>query len=278
MAEKTLYISDLDGTLLAPGACLTPKTADILNRLINAGGFFTAATARVLIGLKLLDLSGVNWNVPFVLGNGSMLYDMARRRVVETLDIPPDTIRRVLDICEAYGKTPLLYQVKGDDVLGVAAGVTSEGERAFMNKRNARFPGCIRIVPAYEPEEGGFYFSMQDTREKMEALAAALRQVPDIRTVVYRDVYMENNWFMEIFHAGAGKDVAMKALKERLGVTRVVAFGDNLNDLPMLKAADYACVVANGLPEAKAEADEVIGGNDEDGVAMAIARMEGLSC
>ena len=46
----------------------------------------------------------------------------------------------------------------------------------------------------------------------------------------------------------------------------------------MLKAADVACVVANGLPEAKAQADEVIGGNDEDGVAMAIARMEGLAC
>ncbi len=119
---------------------------------------------------------------------------------------------------------------------------------------------------------------MQDTREKMEALAAALRDVPGIQTVVYRDVYMENNWFMEIFHAGAGKDAAMRSLRERLGATRVVAFGDNLNDLPMLKAADVACVVANGLPEAKAQADEVIGGNDEDGVAMAIARMEGLAC
>ena len=55
MTEKTLYISDLDGTLLAPGACLTPKTVDILGRLIDAGGLFTAATARILIGLNLLD-------------------------------------------------------------------------------------------------------------------------------------------------------------------------------------------------------------------------------
>ena len=278
MTEKTLYISDLDGTLLAPGACLTPKTVDILGRLIDAGGLFTAATARILIGLNLLDLSGVKWNVPFVLGNGSMLYDMSRRKVVETRALSPDTIRRVLDICAGYGKTPLLYLVHADEVMGVSTGVTSEGERAFMDKRNARFPGCIRILPAYEPETGGFYFSMQDTREKMEALAAALRDVPGIQTVVYRDVYMENNWFMEIFHAGAGKDAAMRSLRERLGATRVVAFGDNLNDLPMLKAADVACVVANGLPEAKAQADEVIGGNDEDGVAMAIARMEGLAC
>ena len=179
MTEKTLYISDLDGTLLAPGACLTPKTVDILGRLIDAGGLFTAATARILIGLNLLDLSGVKWNVPFVLGNGSMLYDMSRRKVVETRALSPDTIRRVLDICAGYGKTPLLYQVHADEVMGVSTGVTSEGERAFMDKRNARFPGCIRILPAYEPETGGFYFSMQDTREKMEALAAGCPGHPD---------------------------------------------------------------------------------------------------
>ncbi len=275
---KTLYISDMDGTLLAPGARLTPKTVEILQRLMEKGGYFTAATARTLIGLNMLDLSGVDWTVPFVLGNGSMLYDVVRRRVVETLDIAPETIRRILDICESYGKTPMLYQVHGHEVQGVTTGVTSEGERSFMEVRNARFPDCIRIVPAYEPENGGFYFSMQDTRERMDSLAAALAGIPGVQTVVYRDVYMENNWFMEIFHAAAGKDVSMKALKDRLGADRVVAFGDNLNDLPMLRAADVACVVANGLPEVKAQADEIVGANDADGVALAIARMEGWTC
>ena len=166
----------------------------------------------------------------------------------------------------------------GHEVQGVTTGVTSEGERSFMEVRNARFPDCIRIVPAYEPENGGFYFSMQDTRERMDSLAAALAGIPGVQTVVYRDVYMENNWFMEIFHAAAGKDVSMKALKDRLGADRVVAFGDNLNDLPMLRAADVACVVANGLPEVKAQADEIVGANDADGVALAIARMEGWTC
>ena len=132
MTEKTLYISDLDGTLLAPGACLTPKTVDILGRLIDAGGLFTAATARILIGLNLLDLSGVKWNVPFVLGNGSMLYDMSRRKVVETRALSPDTIRRVLDICAGYGKTPLLYQVHADEVMGVStAGIHGQAQRPF---------------------------------------------------------------------------------------------------------------------------------------------------
>ena len=67
-------------------------------------------------------------------------------------------------------------------------------------------------------------------------------------------------------------DEAM-GLIETLGMVPAIYGAD-----AMLKAADVACVVANGLPEAKAQADEVIGGNDEDGVAMAIARMEGLAC
>ena len=46
----------------------------------------------------------------------------------------------------------------------------------------------------------------------------------------------------------------------------------------MLRAADVACVEANRLPEVKAQADEIVGANDADGVALAIARMEGWTC
>ena len=48
---------------------------------------------------------------------------------------------------------------------------------------------------------------------------------------------------------------------------RVVAFGDNINDLPMLRAADVAVAVGNALPEVKAAADIVICFNTEDSVA-----------
>ena len=47
----------------------------------------------------------------------------------------------------------------------------------------------------------------------------------------------------------------------------MVAFGDNLNDLPMLRQADVACVVRNGAPGALQAADIVLPSNDEDGVA-----------
>ncbi len=49
-----------------------------------------------------------------------------------------------------------------------------------------------------------------------------------------------------------------------------MAFGDNLNDIPMLQVADVAVAVDNALPETKAAADVVIGPNTADSVALYI--------
>ena len=47
----------------------------------------------------------------------------------------------------------------------------------------------------------------------------------------------------------------------------VVAFGDDLNDVDMLRGCGTGVAMANALDEVKLAADEVCGGNDEDGVA-----------
>lgn len=43
---KTLYLSDLDGTLLTPQACLSAFTAETVRRLLREGMAFSYATAR----------------------------------------------------------------------------------------------------------------------------------------------------------------------------------------------------------------------------------------
>lgn len=43
---KTLYISDLDGTLLGNDAAVSPESTEMLNEAISAGAMFSVATAR----------------------------------------------------------------------------------------------------------------------------------------------------------------------------------------------------------------------------------------
>ena len=71
--------------------------------------------------------------------------------------------------------------------------------------------------------------------------------------------------------AGATKANGARRLKEGLGCSSMVCFGDGLNDIPLLEEADVRCAVANAVPEARAAATRVIGANTENGVARWLA-------
>ena len=81
----------------------------------------------------------------------------------------------------------------------------------------------------------------------------------------YLDVY-NGAWYLEIFSDRASKANGIRFLREKYGFERVVAFGDNLNDLSMFEAADVRIAVGNAREELKAAADLVIGDNRNDGV------------
>ena len=99
----TLYISDLDGTLLHDNQQVSPFSASVINRAIERGLLFSLATARSLIGLGMLDLQGIHWNTPLVLMNGVMLYDMASRAILQSCEMPPDAVAAVLAAGRAAG-------------------------------------------------------------------------------------------------------------------------------------------------------------------------------
>lgn len=143
----TLYISDLDGTLLHDNQQVSPFSASVINRAVERGLLFSLATARSLIGLGMLDLQGIHWNTPLVLMNGVMLYDMASRAILQSCEMPPDAVDAVLAACAAEGKNPFLYRVEDGRLHACFTELTSEGERVFLAKRGARFPECFRQRP-----------------------------------------------------------------------------------------------------------------------------------
>lgn len=70
-------------------------------------------------------------------------------------------------------------------------------------------------------------------------------------------------------NAGSGKTAAITALSKMSGISisDIAAFGDDSNDVEMLKLCGIGVAVANAVPEAFESADEVTLSNDEDGVA-----------
>ena len=81
--------------------------------------------------------------------------------------------------------------------------------------------------------------------------------------------YRGENWYA-FLPEGSGKVAAIRALTEASGISPddIAAFGDDLNDVEMLKMCGMGVAVANAIPEVRRIADDVTLSNDQDGVVV----------
>lgn len=273
---NTLYITDLDGTLLDPSASVTPRSASLLNEAISGGALFTVATARTPATVAPL-LSEIDVRMPVAVMTGAALWNPADGRYSEVRHIDSDTVRKVLELYASRGFETFLYELRDNHVEIYHTGKMSRWERAFMEAREGNpyktFHRDERgeMVPPPEPAcDVVLMFAMQPA-EDVEDIAARLRAM-DAPVVVnnYRDIYSRDAELMEVFGKGATKGEAVARLRKLAGADRTVVFGDHVNDIPMMRHADVAVAVANAVDEVKEAADIVIGPNTEDSVARFI--------
>ena len=132
------------------------------------------------------------------------------------------------------------------------------------NRYNKPYVQCADLLDAADGRT--IYYTALDEHEKLLPVKNTIDSIDGVDYAFYEDTYT-GKWFLEVFSAKASKSNGLRYLRERYGFDEVVAFGDNLNDLPMFSEADIKVAVGNARDEVKAAADYIIGTNDEDGVA-----------
>ena len=268
---KTLYVSDMDGTLLGDDSQLSRNTIDTLNRVIGPlGGLFTVATARTPATVVPL-MQQVRATLPFVVIGGSAMWNPVTRAYEHTRWIDVDTVNAVARVFAAHHINPFIYRRHGPRMLiAHHYGAMSRQEEDFVAaRRHLPLKRFILGDPGYLHAQGEalLIFSM-NKYAVLQAIAADLQaQVPSCSVMVYHDIFDESEGYLEIFTAGTSKAAAIREVAREVGATRVVVFGDNRNDITMMQAADYSVAVGNAFDEVKAVAGEVIGPNTADSVA-----------
>ncbi len=265
---KTLYISDLDGTLLNNSAEITQTSKNLLNEFIEKGNYFSVATARTGATVVLM-LEGVNVNVPIVLMNGVATYDVQNHKYVNIHTFTREAKKKFLNEVCLHGSPGFLYCIDGDELSTFYENTNSPNAQIFINEREKKFGKKFTKVSSYRDcqENSIVYYSYSDTYEKLSPLYEKVKAIDGIRCEFYRDTYNPDFWYFEVCSDKASKYNAVQFLKEKYGFERVVAFGDNLNDLPLFKAADESYAVENAKEDVKKHATAVIGRNTDDAVA-----------
>ena len=270
---KTLYISDLDGTLLDADARLSAYTEKTLSRLIQNGTAVTFATARTSeTAFKILQ--DVPFRLPAVLMNGVVIYDTAAGKCLHKNLIPEETVREIKALLREYGVSGFVYRLLETGLMTYYEELDSSVKRDFVESRRKNYGKPFEQIADFEslPADDTVYFCLLEEKEKLDPVAAALEGRADIGFSYYRDVYHPGMWFLELYSVAASKYHAVCWLRDHLKPEEIVGFGDNLNDLPLFRACDRNYAVENAAEELKAAADGVIGSNVEDGVARFLER------
>jgi Cof subfamily protein (haloacid dehalogenase superfamily) len=264
---KTLYISDLDGTLLNSRAELSERAIDTLNHAYDSGVHFTIATARTA-ATSVQMLQRVKINTPAILMNGVLIYDFDKKQYIKKELFDKDAITKILDVMNAEGQTGLMYTLEDDELNTYYERLDNAALKSFIEERiqkyNKRFTQTddFRTVDAQV-----IYFCFLSDSDSIHRLHDSMNAIGGLRIEMYKDIYSDDLWYLEVFSESASKYNAVQYLRNHYGFDKIVGFGDNLNDLPLFAACDECYAVANAKPEIIAKATAVIGSNDEDGVA-----------
>lgn len=261
---KTLYLSDLDGTLLRSDQRISRFAAETINRLVDEGMIFSYATARSVITAKKAT-EGLNARIPMILYNGVFVMENETNRVLFSNFFEKQAICSLIrDLIEKQ-IYPIVYSMReGRERFSYLPERINAPTRDFIESRG----NDPRRTPVGEIEalmEGEVYYvTCIGEKEKLELMYEKYHGMHCC--IFHRDVYTNETW-LEIMPKGACKAEAARQLKEYLGCNRIIAFGDAKNDIDLFEMADECYAVENAVGELKAIATGVIGRNDEDGVA-----------
>ena len=271
MDKNTLYVTDLDGTLLRSDATLSPYTISTINRLTEQGLAFTYATARSIESAR--PIAGeLNLRLPAITRNGAVLADNATGKHLEKALFTEEEVALLKKLLPELPRCGFVSCFLGEDMF-----------KAYVPGNLV--PGMVQYADFYRDdpmmkpvktlEEMFFgqpgYVTLIDDREKAALIYEKVRQYSGWECIFQKDTYWDEYW-VEVCPRNCTKAKAILKMKEQYGFRKVVAFGDSVNDMPMFRAADEAYAVSNALEALKEIATGVIGSNDEDAVARFLER------
>ena len=268
---KTLYVTDMDGTLLGADSRVSAYSAKLISRLSTEGALITVATARTPATVQIL-LADTYMRLPAIVITGAALWDRERLKYINPILTLPETSAKIFNLCHKYGINPFRYTLNDSgEMLVYHNGTMSRQDKGFIDDRlNLGLKNFVldnETGLEAELQRTILHFAMGE-RERVFALANELRTTANCSVSCYTDNFEGvETALIEVFAPNVSKAAAVKRLATEVGAERIVVFGDNLNDTPMMRIADVAVAVGNAHPEVKAIAHHIIGANTTDAVA-----------
>lgn len=257
-----LLVSDMDATLLRSDHSVSDKNKNAIEYFVNNGGLFTVATGRMVEAVRAY-MPRICINAPAILHNGAKLYDYSKEAVLFEKSIEEERKQAIKRVYEDFPDVGL--EVYSDETVYVYRPC----------KETKRF-----LTRSYEV----VYELPREVWDKpwIKVLLIGDKELLDKYEPIYRAEYdsgyavRSGDKYLDVVANGVSKGVGVQKLAELMEIDRekIIAVGDNMNDIPMLKAAGISYAVANAEEDVVKAADKVAPSNNDDAIAYIIERIE----
>jgi Cof subfamily protein (haloacid dehalogenase superfamily) len=257
---------DLDGTLLRSDLTVSARSRAALAAVEAAGALLVLVTGRPPRWLAPV-VEQVDHRGLAICANGALVYDLHTNQVVESDLIAPEVLAKIVA-----------------DLRELIDGVTFAIEHAGGFWHDTEYPvppqhrtTAVREVGAEElvGVPVAKLLVRHPQRDSTELMAAVGEVFSGLAEVTHSTPVGPG--LLELSAAGVSKASALARLCAQHGIEAadVVAFGDMLNDLPMLAWAGRPYAMANAHPDVLAAIARRAPSNDDDGVAVVLEQLFG---
>ena len=251
MAGGSLFLSDLDETLLTTDKKITERTRKALDDFVERGGTFAVSTGRPLLSAEdiyyhmHLDYPG-SYIVSF---NGALITEPLTGKEIYRAGIDIEDAFSIIDLADERGI--YLQSYKGPYIMAK--------EYNEMTAHYISYIHCpliiFRDIKSEVTEPPCKLLAIEPDPEKMDAFEKELKEKFGDRL----EFAHSSRNYLEIFSNKAGKGKALRYLAEYLGIPheKTYAAGDMENDMEMIVMAGTGIAMINGKENVKAAADVV---------------------
>ena len=247
MENISIILSDLDGTLFHNDKSISEYTKETIRRAQANGILFGICTARAKVNAEKF-LEGIEPDILITNGGGIVYY---KDKKIYNCEFSVEEVRKLIAAA---------FEVFGKDII-----LSADNEHAlYSNSKEElgdKFWTFNDFLDFQEPCMKMCIESLD--KEKVEKVASVIG-LENVDYLPFSDI----PWY-KLSKKAATKEKAITELCRHLNISssKIAAFGDDFNDIGMLKLCGKGLAMENAIAEVKKAADEVCASNENDGVA-----------
>ena len=284
-----LVAIDLDGTMLNSYGIVTENTKKVIKETIERGTEVIIASGRPIDSIKTIAKE-IGSNKYFIAGNGALIYDMQKEKVVYEKYLNKQKVLEIIKICEENSIAYNVYTDKTILATSLKYNVLYYHKENLKKEENKKTNISI-VENMYEyvknmQEEKFLKITVCDgSKSVFKSIIRKLRKIDDIEVLdvshMSRKIIRQGTeelpieyYYTEISLANVDKWNAIEFLIEKMEISKeeVVTIGDNINDKKMIENAGLGVAMGQSTPHVLEVANYITKTNNEEGVAEAIQK------